>query len=321
MQPKIDMLLAGLKTSDCYQVWYSKHLLWLVRTSHAIAKLLRQSQPPIKSDANGEFRLTGFVQDQLAEITFAAERIEAQKVFVLGRQMETQRIPCMEPYPNRSKDVYHGTKFTSVIGPSIPVRGVVTEFQSRKPITNAIVYVERLLQERNINADNPLRVDTKHIHTVTDAAGRFTLHGIPLGEGHVLWTLSPKFEPWLIAKNVFPLRADDKDHEVNVHVFRGIWLEGQVTDGKTKEPLSGYVDYLALQKNPNIPDVFGLEDGWEIFRFPVDKFGHYRVPGLPSPGVLLAKANGATQYPLSVGAENVDGYKSGSLASIAFVEA
>ena len=44
-------------------------------------------------------------------------------------------------------------------------------------------------------------------------------------------------------------------------------------------------------------------------RFPIDESGQYRVAGLPGPGVLFVRSHGEKTYPLSVGAEDIDGYE------------
>ncbi|HVA47126.1 MAG TPA: hypothetical protein VNH11_12230 [Pirellulales bacterium] len=85
-------------------------------------------------------------------------------------------------------------------------------------------------------------------------------------------------------------------------------IEGKVTDADTGEPIKGCVDYLALRTNKNIPQEFGLQDGWESERFLTDAGGRYRAAGLPGPGVLLVRSFGKTIYPLSVGAEKIEGY-------------
>jgi len=60
-----------------------------------------------------------------------------------------------------------------VVGPAIPVTGVVSEFKSGKPIANATVFVERLFSPEGANSAVQLRTQTNHIHTATDSQGRF----------------------------------------------------------------------------------------------------------------------------------------------------
>ena len=265
--------------------------------------------PPVKTNSQGEFSLPGLGRDQLATVTLSREHVAAERLFILGREMETKRLPHLSAYPDGAKDVFLGTRFTQIVGPAVPVSGVVTEFKSERPIAGATVMVERLFSEQNMmNSANQIRLNTRYICTVTDEQGRFHLIGIPPGQGHVLNVIPPRSEPWLIASQKLSLDPDQKNATVNIQVFRGIWLEGRVTDATTGDPVSGNVDYLALSKNPNIPQRFGLHDDWQMDRFPIDEAGHYRVAGLPGPGVLLVRSLGKTVYPLSIGAEKVDGY-------------
>jgi hypothetical protein len=266
--------------------------------------------PPVKTDDNGEFSLAGLGRDQLATVTLAGQRVEAERFFIVGTEMETQRLPHITMFPKGAMDGFVGVNFTLAVGPAVPVSGVVSEFKSGKPIANATIFVERLFSPETLDGSLvQLRIQTSYIRAVTDAQGRYRLDGIPPGEGHVLNVVPPKSDPWLLASQTFSLEAGQSAATVNVQTFRGIWLEGSVTDADTGEPLEGFVDYLALQTNPNIPQAFGLQDAWEMERFPIGEGGRYRTAGLPGPGVLLVRSFGKKVYPRSVGAEKIEGYE------------
>jgi beta-lactamase regulating signal transducer with metallopeptidase domain len=271
--------------------------------------------PPVKTDERGEFSLSGLGRDQAATVTLLGDRVEAERFFILGTDMDTQRVPHISMYPKGAQDSFVGLNFTLAVGPAIPVSGVVTEFKTGKPIGGATVRIERLFSRESLTSLVQLRLSTSHIRAVTDEQGRYELTGIPPGEAHVLNVIPPKSEPWLIASQTFSLDASQPSATVDMQVFRGIWIEGTVTDADTGEPIKGRVDYLALSKNPNIPQRFGLKDGWEMGRFPIAAGGRYRTAGLPGEGVLLVRSSGTKSYPLSVGAEGIEGYdpKSGYL--------
>ncbi len=306
--PNINKLLTALEEENLDSVNAARHERWFVYNADVAAHLLAESQPKIKSNSRGEFEIRGLGKDQLAILTLASEQHESARLHVLGREMEPERVPHVSFYPKGAKDVYYGTSFGHVLGPSIPVTGVVTEYQSGKLIAGAEIYVERLFEGADMAENNRLRLRTQYIRTMTDEQGRYTLRGLPPGGEHVIEVVPPKTEPWLIAKNSLSLAVDEDEHKLDVQVFRGIWIEGTLTDAKTNEPLQGNVDYLALRVNPNIPQTFGLRDGWEMGRFPVDASGRFRVVGLPGPGVLLARAYGKKRYPLAVGGEEIEGY-------------
>ncbi|HEV3342227.1 MAG TPA: M56 family metallopeptidase [Pirellulales bacterium] len=267
--------------------------------------------PPVKTDDRGEFSLSGLGRDQVATVTLSGDRVEAERFFIVGTDMETKRLPHISMYPKGAQDSFVGVNFALAVGPAIPVSGVVTEFKTGKPIAGAMVHVERLFSREGFDNLVQLRLYTSHIRTVTDQQGRYRLVGIPPGEQHVLNVVPPTSQPWLIASQTFSLDPGQPTATVNMQVFRGIWIEGKVTDADTGEPIRGCVDYLALRTNKNIPQEFGLQDGWESERFLTDAEGRYRTAGLPGPGVLLTRSFGKKIYPRSVGAEKVEGYDPG----------
>jgi beta-lactamase regulating signal transducer with metallopeptidase domain len=264
--------------------------------------------PKATTDRNGEFTLQGLGRDQVATVTLRGERISAERFHIVGTAMEKRSLPHIDSYPNGAREVYVGLKFTMPIGPSIPVSGIVREFQSGRPIVNASVFVERLFSKEGMNSPQ-LRLDREHIRAVTDSNGRFELLGIPPGKHHVLYAIPPQSEPCLIASREFSLDADRPEATVDMKVFRGVWIEGIVKDAKTGKPIRGTVDYMALQKNRNTPRSVGLREGWKKGRFRTDEIGHYRVVGLPGPGVLLVSSREQGIYPLAVGVDKVEGYE------------
>lgn len=264
--------------------------------------------PPVKTDDNGDFSLSGLGRDQVATVTLSGKRVEAKRFFIVGTEMETKLVPHLSMYPNGAKDTFVGVSFSHAVGPAIPVSGVVTEFKTGEPIANATVFVERLFGGDGSSASAQLRFQASHIRSLTDEQGRYELSGIPPGKGHVLNVVPPTSEPWLIASQTISLDPGQPTASVNVQVFRGIWIEGRVTDADTGKGIKGCVDYLALQSNRNIPQEFGLQDGWQGERFLSDEVGRYRTVGLPGPGVLLVRSFGKKMYPLSVGAEKIEGY-------------
>ncbi|HBE71573.1 MAG TPA: hypothetical protein DDW52_25805, partial [Planctomycetaceae bacterium] len=306
---KIADLLAELEKRDTDATNLIRHERQFMFSSKLAAYLIARSQPAIVTNAQGEFELSGLGKDQLAALTLSSSKHEASRIMVLGRDMESKRIPNVSIYPNGAQDVFFGSQFTHVLGPSVPIAGTVTEYQSGKPIAGATVYVERLFREKGMSDNNRLRLSTEYIRTVSDENGRYTLRGLPPGGEHVIEVVPPASEPWLTSSNVVSPSVNEKMHLLDIQVYRGIWIEGSLTDGPSGEPLRGTVDYLALRSNTNTPRSVGLRQGWNHFAFPVDDSGHYRVVGLPGPGLVLARSVvGERKYPLAVGADEVEGY-------------
>ena len=261
--------------------------------------------PRPKTNQNGEFTLSGLGRNQLATVTLYHERVDAESLRIVGAEMEPQQVARSSRRGGGHKEIYLGTRFTHAAGPAIPVSGVVTEFQSGKPVANTRVSVERLFQVRN--SDAQLRF-ARHINTVTDDQGGYKLVGIPPGKGHFIQVTPEKTEPLFPMKQEFSVESAEANATINVQLVRGIWIEGKVTDAQTGEPISGVVDYFPFQKNPIAVIHKGLGYSMEMHRFVVDEAGHYRVPGLPGPGVVMISSQRKRAYPLAAGADKIEGY-------------
>ena len=270
---------------------------------------LHQLFPPVTTDADGRFELSGIGNDQLVALTIHAPGVESRVIHVLGRSMKPASVPHW-PGSTGSKDVFYGWNVAHAVGPSIPVEGVVKDFDTGEPVANAVVYVDRFFGEGSGADEGLLRLDTRHLRTTTDAQGRFRIDGMPPGIGHVLVAQPPKDEPYFTAQQSITLDAATSGvASVEIPVKQGIWIEGRVTDKNSGEPVRAYVDYVALPDNPNSIDKLGLSESFELFRFRTGQGGRYRVPGLPGPGVVMVRAIDDPGYPKAVGADAIEGYE------------
>ncbi|NOX55572.1 MAG: hypothetical protein GXP27_14265 [Planctomycetes bacterium] len=310
--PKVTVLVESLNQPDVPRLLKAFEMSWTQEMYESLSvgvgglarSELQKFIPPVTTDENGEFEIRGIGDDQLVTLVFDADRVEARPVSVLGREMETVSLPQFKHYPGGAKYVFVGRDFTYAVGPSVPVEGVVTDYDTGQPVASVLVSVERLFKQ-----GARLRLDTRHMRAVTDGQGRFRITGMPPGEGHVLEVVPRKSEPFLpmTAQDVSLSIEDGDAKRIEIQVKRGIWIEGRVTDKQSGEPVSATVDYMALEKNPHALDKLALDHGWLEQRYRTDSDGRYRVLGLPGRGVLLVKSQ-VPGYPLAVGAETIDGY-------------
>lgn len=305
-QPDIPRLLKALEKSWKREVnealSTTRFGVWGIARSD-----LQRLIPPVTTDENGEFELRGIGDDQLATLIFNSDRVEARPVYVLGREMETVSLPNDDSRPAGAKDVFMGRDFTYAVGPSVPVEGVVTDYDTGDPVVGVLVHVDRLFKEGSVNQEQ-LLLDTHHMRAVTDRQGRFHITGMPPGEGHVLEVAPPMSEPYLMmTQDVSPSLEDGDAKRIEIQVKRGVWIEGRLTDKESGEPRFATVDYMPLKKNPHALIKLGPDSGWLQQRYATDSDGRYRTLGLPGPGVLLVKSN-IPGYPLAAGVETIDGY-------------
>lgn len=317
--PKVTVLVESLYQPDIPRLLKALEKSWKREVSEAFSSTrfgvwglarseLQRLIPPVTTDENGEFELRGIGDDQLATLIFNSDRVEARPVYVLGRKMETVSLPNNDSNPAGAKDVFMGRDFTYAVGPSVPVEGVVTDYDTGDPVAGVLVHVDRLFKEGSVNHEQ-LLLDTHHMRAVTDRQGRFRITGMPPGEGHVLEAVPPMSEPYLMtSQDVSPSLEDGEAKRIEIQVKRGIWIEGRVTDKQSGEPRFATVQYMPLKKNPHaLIEELGPDPGWLQRPYPTDSDGHYRTLGLPGPGVLLVKSK-IPGYPLAAGAETIDGY-------------
>jgi hypothetical protein len=166
-QPDIPLLLKAFKEESKDEFYAA-----ISATVRGIGQLSRdESQkfiPPVTTDENGAFELAGIGDDQLVTLTFAGEGVQSQVLFVLGRSMETVRLPHTPFYPDGAQDVFAGRDFTYILGPSVTVEGIVKDYDTGAPLARTVVSVERLFSEGGGANEGQLRLDTQHMRTIYD---------------------------------------------------------------------------------------------------------------------------------------------------------
>jgi hypothetical protein len=91
---------------------------------------------------------------------------------------------------------------------------------------------------------------------------------------------------------------------------RGIWIEGQVTDKVTGEPVDkATVSYVVFRDNPHAKDAPGLNGaiGDAITPYDTTPDGSFRRVGLPSRGLLAVRVAQGYEYRFGVGADKIEG--------------
>jgi hypothetical protein len=150
-------------------------------------------------------------------------------------------------------------------------------------------------------APHPRVGDQFLVQTTTDAVGRFTLVGMPKGQGNTILAIPDDTQPYAALRCPVPDPPGFAPVAVEIGLVRGVWVEGTVTDRRTGKPVPlAEVEYR--------PDVFtnrttltvpGLSDNYELKErfFPAlsGPDGKFRVLSLPGKGYLTARVN-ANQF-------------------------
>jgi hypothetical protein len=171
---------------------------------------------------------------------------------------------------------------------SRPIEGVVTDAESGKPVGGAIVQSYRFAGF-NMN-------ELDYLKARTDAAGRFRLEGMPVGEGNLLLVRSSLDQPYLHAAVEVDSSTGTGPVRAAIKMRKGVWVEGQVTDAITGRPLAATIEVFCPKSNPNAAQypayrwmLSGILSG-KLYR--TDGSGRFRVPAIPGRCAIAARLSG-----------------------------
>ncbi|HKB02631.1 MAG TPA: sigma-70 family RNA polymerase sigma factor [Gemmataceae bacterium] len=231
--------------------------------------------PPVTTDAEGRFTVTGVGRERLVELRIEGPTIATSEIRVMTREAKDVRVEYDPGNAKLGYKVYHGATFDFAADPTQPFRGIVTDKAAGKPIPRALV-----------RSEYPVRIET-----VADADGRYTLRGLAPGE-HKLVAAPPAGEPNLPLMMTGGRVNNHQPVTLDFALNPGVWIEGTVTDLRTKKPVAGAsVYYSPLGDGPVIRfggDPLAFDDAVGK----TDADGKFRIVGVPGPGAIAINAPG-----------------------------
>jgi protocatechuate 3,4-dioxygenase beta subunit len=223
----------------------------------------------VATGADGKFRLTGVGRERLVGLVLEGPNIQ----YVLLQAMTRAGEPVVNPSPYRRQRIY-GAAFEYLAAPSRPIRGVVRDQVTGKPVAG-------------------VRIEcggTTH-QPVTDRDGRYELRGHAKSQEYHLTAVPAAGQPYFMANASFPDTPGFAPLGADVRLVRGTPVRGRVTDRDTGKPIRGaQVAYFALFPNPHTRD--GVGDSYAT----TGPDGSYAVVALPGPGLLAVTAPDTYHY-------------------------
>jgi protocatechuate 3,4-dioxygenase beta subunit len=213
----------------------------------------------VTTGADGRFRITGLGRERLVRLIVEGPGIRYMRIEAMTRVGEA----VVNPDPHRQQRI-HGATFDHYAEPARPIRGVVRDKETGKPVAGVQVG----------------SFATTHT-AVTDKEGRYELLGCPKSKEHQVSATPAEGQPYFVASASFPdtpgLGALDGD----IPLVRGIVLSGHVTDKETGKPLrAARVEYHPVYPNPN------TRDGSRESSATTAADGAFTLVVLPGPGLL-----------------------------------
>ncbi|MHB1558389.1 MAG: M56 family metallopeptidase [Isosphaeraceae bacterium] len=242
--------------------------------------------PPVHTDADGRFRLTGIGRDRIATLDVTGDAIAFQQIQVITRDLGATPIKGERASGTSLVDPdYHGARFTMIAQPGQAIEGTVRDARTKAPIAGVTVAVQTL-------AGTTTGVEGL-VTAVTGADGGYRLAGLPKGDGHRLGLYPPLDQPYFIndslrtpkAPGLGPVRLD-------IDLKPGIWISGRVTDARTGRPVQAAIHFFPFLANEHAEGYPNFQPGLSLFwtgnRHRTDAEGNYRVVGIPGRGIVAA---------------------------------
>jgi serine/threonine protein kinase len=246
----------------------------------------RFALPTATTNANGEFELKDVGPNRLLQLLVEGEGIQTDDVIARNLEGETIDVPEIVGRWNYPAQTVSANDFLYVAAPSIPVSGQVVDVDTQQPIANALVCPVMLLGER---------VSYEYTVTRTDEQGRYEIRGMPIGNDNRLLAFAAGDIPYVPVGQRIESSLDDTTAEANFSLKRCVWAEGRVFDEATGEPFAGEIQYFWFRDKALEEAIPGLRWAEQLHQFFTTNRGEFRVPIIPTPGVLAYKWDASSE--------------------------
>jgi RNA polymerase sigma factor (sigma-70 family) len=237
-------------------------------------------QPAVlTTGADGRFQLAGVGRERIVRL-----HVEGPAIATADLEVMTRLAKTVEAGGRR----VHGASFDYVAVASRPIRGVVRDKDTRKPLAGVSVGVASL--------GGYIYYYEPQWMTVTDKEGRYELLGLAKSAIYVLAAKPPKGQLYFQRQaeirdtaGLAPLTAD-------IDMVQGLTVRGKVTDKATGKPVAhARVQYEPDYRNPHInTKVAGRWSPQSEATTGAD--GSYALTVLPGPGFLHVTAPKRDEY-------------------------
>lgn len=265
--------------------------------------------PKGRTDAQGQFELHDIGPSRLLQLLIEGEGLESTELIVRNEPGETLVIASDPHLRNESQKVF-AQEILAVIGPSNAVTGRVLDWENGNPIAGAVVRAFRVHGNRLSSSREREQFATK-----TDAEGRYQIAGLPIGADNELVAFTTGDLPYIpVAHQVNTTGPSGETIAQDFRLRQGLWAEGRVFDKATDKPFTGEITYFFFANPKWESETPGIQRAFLDGRYWTNTKGEFRVPVLPSRGVLAFRydsnsrdRDGIDRYPRGQGAEAIDG--------------
>ncbi len=300
----LDSWLEDTKVRSDGRALERDHLTML--SVQTLAKLF----PPVTTDQEGRFRLTGIGRERIAAVIAEGPTIETQEINVATRRSLAKiTLPADQVLSEQLS--YYGPSFDHAAPPGRAIAGVVRDRTTGKPVAGVVVRPE-------LTVGNP----PYRTQTTTDAEGRYRLTGLGKGGDErpvTVLALPPDGTPYLAMKR----RVDGPglgSVTLDFELKKGVWLHGKVTDQATGRGVESELHYAVFS------DALDKKDGETLYiqqannanAGRTDTQGRFRILAYPGRGLVGCRSIGDERehYRIAAGAVEIVRGKEGTIGSV-----
>ena len=286
--------------------------VWSARVAHLLNVIepvqLREVLPIATTDAEGWFDLRDIGPKRLVQFLVQGDGIEATEIVARNEPGEKIVVDA-DRHEHGTSLIVYPNEFVHAVGPSKPVEGRVVDLDTGEPIAGAIVRAFQVHGQRITTSR-----EREHFAAATDEGGRYRITGLPLGNGNMVVAFATGDVPYFPVAFGADTSADGTAIQQDFRLKRGLWAEGRVFDAETRKPFTGEITYYAFRNCELEETIPGLRQAFVDGLYWTNVDGEFRVPVLPSRGVLAFRYDGRAmdrdgidRFPRGFGASGIAG--------------
>jgi protocatechuate 3,4-dioxygenase beta subunit len=234
-----------------------------------------------RTGADGRFELGGYGRDLRLRAVVEGPGIATRTVGFVTRDVGGESVLAF----GAGSPIY-GAGGTVAAVPNRPITGVVRDRQTGEPLPSVVV------QSVMLAGSSHLQVGL--VRTRTGADGRYTLLGMPAGEGNRIAAAPETEQAHLPAGATVPGVPGTAPVTVDFALSRGMWVEGVVRDRRGKPVPHVSVSYFPHEANDRARQLYAADGAATGFggSGPTGADGKFLTVGLPGEGYVIATVDG-----------------------------
>ncbi len=210
----------------------------------------------ILTDNDGRFRIENIGEDRVVRLFAAGPKVARSFYWMISRETK----PLKTRFHTEKEGFVYGSKADPiVVSPSRPIQGVVRDADTGDPMAGVSI------ESYQFAGSNMMGNRQYLLRTATDDDGRFRLDGMPKRSGNTLLVVPGEDLPYFVREIPVPVKVGFDVINVEVELHRGIWIEGEVVDNVTGEPVQAMLTYLPFMDNPTaakLPEFTTIGSGY-----------------------------------------------------------